>query len=155
MGGVGRAFDLTARLETTGAGSLRLLTGPDEYLDLRLDAAAGELVVDRDHASSDDRAHRGSYRMPCPTTGPVDLRLVVDHSVAEVFLTATGQVLTLRFYPTGDGPWRLQARTAPHSRLNYTVDAWHLLPLTVKESGADTGPAPGQAPRTEPPPSSP
>ncbi|WP_458243608.1 glycoside hydrolase family 32 protein [Streptomyces sp. MAI_2237] len=155
LGGVGRAFDLTARLETSGVGTLRLLTGPDEYLDLRLDAAAGELVVDRDHASSDDRAHRGSYRMPCPTAGPVDLRLVVDHSVAEVFLTTTGQVLTLRFYPTGDGPWRLQARTAPHTRLSYTVDAWHLLPLTVKEPSADTDPAPGQVPRTEPSPSSP
>ncbi|MEU2282076.1 glycoside hydrolase family 32 protein [Streptomyces sp. NPDC013178] len=146
LGGVGRAFDLTARLETTGAASLRLLTTPDgsEYLDIRLDAAAGELVVDRDHASLDDRAHGGSYRMPCPTGRPVDLRLVVDHSVAEVFLTTTGQVLTLRFYPTGDAPWRLQARTAPDTRLGYTVDAWELSPLVIKEPSAGTALPQGQ-----------
>ncbi|TQJ87948.1 glycoside hydrolase family 32 protein [Streptomyces sp. SLBN-31] len=155
LGGVGRAFDLTARLEATGAASLRLLTGPDEYLDIRLDAAAGELVVDRDHASSDGRAHRGSHRMPCPTGRPVDLRVVVDHSIAEVFLTTTGQVLTVRFYPTGDGPWRLQARTAPDTRLNYTVDAWHLLPLTVKEPSADTDLPHRQVLTTESSPSSP
>ncbi|WP_030946999.1 glycoside hydrolase family 32 protein [Streptomyces sp. NRRL S-646] len=140
LGSVGRAFDLTARLETTGAASLRLLTDPEgsEYLDIRLDAAAGELVVDRDHASLDTRAHGGSYRMPCPTGQPVELRLVVDHSLAEIFLTSTGQVLTLRFYPTGIGPWRLQAHTAPGAHLSHAVDAWELLPLVVKEPS--TGP---------------
>lgn len=151
LGSVGRAFDLTARLEPTAAAAtaataseaapvgLRLLTGPDgsEYLDIRLDPAAGELVVDRDHASSDARAQGGSYRMPCPIGQPVELRVVVDHSIAEVFLTSTGQVLTLRFYPTGDGPWRLQAHSAPDGRLEFAVDAWELLPLTVKEPSAD------------------
>ncbi|MFE2063314.1 glycoside hydrolase family 32 protein [Streptomyces sp. NPDC059467] len=160
LGGVGRAFDLTARLETTGTATLRLLTGADgdgdgdgdghgdghgdEYLDIRLDAAAGELVVDREHASLDARAHGGSYRMPCPTGQPVELRLVVDHSTAELFLTTTGQVLTLRFYPTGDTPWRLQARTAPDARLGYSVDAWELLPLVVKEPSTETEARQGQ-----------
>lgn len=141
LGSVGRAFDLTARLEPTAAAGLRLLTGPDgsEYLDIRLDPGTGELVVDRDHASADARAHGGSYRMPCPTGEPVELRVVVDHSIAEVFLTSTGQVVTLRFYPTGDGPWRLQAHTAPDARLGYAVDAWELLPLVIKEPSAGTG----------------
>ncbi|MFR9795740.1 glycoside hydrolase family 32 protein [Streptomyces sp. MS06] len=148
LGRVGRAFDLTARLEATGSAGLRLLTGPDgsEYLDIRLDAAAGELVVDRDHASLDGRAQGGTYRMPCPAGRPAELRVVVDHSVAEVFLTSTGQVLTLRFYPTGSSPWRLEARTAPGARLAYTADAWELLPLTVKEPGADTGQPHEQSP---------
>ncbi|SCK41541.1 beta-fructofuranosidase [Streptomyces sp. WMMB 322] len=140
LGGVQRAFDLTARLETAGAAGLRLLTAQDgsEYLDIRLDAAAGELVVDRDHASRDSRAHGGSARMPCPTGRPADLRVVVDHSMAEVFLTSTGQVLTMRFYPTGGDPWRLQAHTATDARLSYAVDAWDLLPLVVREQSAGT-----------------
>ncbi|WP_406224075.1 glycoside hydrolase family 32 protein [Streptomyces canus] len=135
LGSVGRAFDLTARLEPTADAGLRLLTDPDgsEYLDIRLDTEAGELVVDREHASVDTRAHGGSYRMPCPTDRPVDLRVVVDHSIAEIFLTATGQVLTLRFYPIGQGPWRLQARTGPGMRLGYAVDTWELHPLVIKE----------------------
>ncbi|MFJ8208952.1 glycoside hydrolase family 32 protein [Streptomyces sp. NPDC096033] len=156
LGSVGHVFDLTAQLETTGAASLRLLTNPDasEYLEIRLDATAGELVVDRDHASLDGRARGGSYRMPCPTGQPVELRLVVDHSIAELFLTTTGQVLTLRFYPTGEGPWRLEARTAPDTHLSYTVEAWQLLPLTVKEPSADTGLPHGQVPLTESSPAS-
>ncbi|MEU1184647.1 glycoside hydrolase family 32 protein [Streptomyces sp. NPDC005820] len=135
LGGVGPAFDLTARLEPVGAAGLRLLTSPDgsEYLDIRLDADTGELVVDRDHASLDPRAQGGSYRMPCPTDGPVDLRVIVDHSIAEVFLTTTGQVLTLRLYPTGQGPWRLEARSMPGAHLGYAVDAWQLHPLVIKE----------------------
>ncbi|MBN0048209.1 glycoside hydrolase family 32 protein [Streptomyces actuosus] len=141
LGGVGRAFDLTARLEATGPTGLRLLTGPDgsEFLDIRLDPAAGELAVDRDRASLDTRAQGGTYRMPCPAGRPVELRVVVDHSIAEVFLTSTGQVLTLRFYPTGDAPWRLEARSAPDARLTYAVEAWELLPLTVEEPSAGTG----------------
>jgi beta-fructofuranosidase len=74
--------------------------------------------------------------MPCPSDQPVELRVVVDHSIAEVFLS-TGQALTLRFYPVGDGPWRLQARTAPGARLGFTVDAWELLPLEIKEPAVD------------------
>ncbi|MEU5594914.1 glycoside hydrolase family 32 protein [Streptomyces sp. NPDC020298] len=156
LGRVGRAFDLTARLETNGAASLRLLTTSDgsEYLDIRLDPDAGELVVDRDHASLDDRAHRGVHRMPCPTGQPVELRLVVDHSIAEVFLTPTGQVLTLRFYPTGNGPWRLQAHTAPGARLNHAIDAWELLHLVIKEPSTGTAPQ-GAVHMTESSPASP
>jgi beta-fructofuranosidase len=145
LGSVGRAFDMTARLEPTGTAGLRLLTAPDgdEYLDIRLDADAGEVVVDRDHASLDTRARGGSPRMPCPTGRPLDLRVVVDRSIAEIFLTTTGQVLTLRFYPTGEGPWRLQARSAPGTRLGYAVDAWELRPLEIKEPTADAAqPAP-------------
>ncbi|WP_327590919.1 glycoside hydrolase family 32 protein [Nonomuraea sp. NBC_00507] len=140
LGSVGRAFDLTAHLESSGNAGLRLLTTPDgsEYLDIRLDADMGELVVDRDHASLDTRARGGSYRMPCPTDRPVDLRVVVDHSIAEIFLTTTGQVLTLRFYPTGQGMWRLQARTAPGTRLGYAIDAWELHPLVIKEPSTGT-----------------
>ncbi|QFQ97009.1 glycosyl hydrolase [Streptomyces phaeolivaceus] len=138
LGCVGRAFDLTARLEPAEGACLRLLTTPDgsEYLDIRYDAATGELIVDRDHASLDDRAQGGSYRMPCPADGPIELRVIVDHSLAEVFLTSTGQVLTLRFYPTGDSPWRLQAHSAPDVGLGYSVDAWALRPLVVKEPSA-------------------
>ncbi|WP_442817142.1 glycoside hydrolase family 32 protein [Streptomyces sp. NBC_01334] len=147
LGSVGRAFDLTARLEPTGNAGLRLLTTPDgsEYLDIRLDADTGELVVDRDHASLDTRARGGSYRMPCPVGRPVDVRVVVDHSIAEVFLTSTGQVLTLRFYPTGDGPWRLQARSAPNAHLGYAVDAWELRPLVIKEASGNSAEPEGQS----------
>ncbi|WSQ13032.1 GH32 C-terminal domain-containing protein [Streptomyces sp. NBC_01231] len=145
LGTVSRAFDLTARLEPTGNAGLRLLSTSDgsEYLDIRLEVDAGELVVDRDHASLDPRARGGSYRMPCAADRPVDLRVVVDHSIAEIFLTTTGQVLTLRFYPTGQGAWRVQAHSTPGTRLSYAIDVWELHPLVIKKpSTGVAAPAP-------------
>ncbi|WP_332835359.1 glycoside hydrolase family 32 protein [Streptomyces jeddahensis] len=141
LGTVGPSFDLTARLEPRAAGTtggLRLVTSADsaEYLDIKIDPAAGELVVDRDHASLDPRAHGGTYRVPCPEAravsgAPVELRLVVDRSVAELYLPS-GRTLTLRFYPTGGAPWRIEARAGGEGGLGYTVAAWNLRPYTMR-----------------------
>ncbi|MFD8928765.1 glycoside hydrolase family 32 protein [Streptomyces mirabilis] len=141
LGTVSPSFDLTARLEPRSAGTagrLRLVTSADgtEYLDIRIDPAAGELVVDRDHASLDSRAHGGTYRVPCPEAravsgAPVELRLVVDRSVAELYLPS-GRALTLRFYPTGGAPWRIEAHAGGEGSLGYTVGAWNLRPYTMR-----------------------
>lgn len=144
LGEVPRGFHLAARLETSGEAGLRLLTAPDgsEYLDIRLDAAAGQLIVDRDHASLDPRARVGTYRIPCPSGEPIDLRVIVDHSIAEVFLS-TGRALTLRFYPVADGPWHLQARAAPGASMRYAVDAWELRSPEFREPTAEATGAQG------------
>ncbi|XUL85338.1 glycoside hydrolase family 32 protein [Streptomyces galilaeus] len=134
LGPVGRRFDLTARL--SGDTTLRLLTSADgtEHLTIRRDLTGHHIVVDRNHASLDPRAHGGSYTMPCPA-GLVELRLIVDHSIAELYLTSTGQALTLRFYPVGDAPWRLQI-TGDHE---HTVEAWELLPIAMDVLDAAEG----------------
>jgi beta-fructofuranosidase len=133
LGEVTRTFDLTATLTPYphGTSGLRLITSADgtEYLDISLDPAVGRLTVDRGHASLDVRARAGAYSLPCaaakvPGT-PVELRVVVDRSIAEIYL-ATGQVLTLRFYPVGDGPWRLQAHSTGSGPSDFTVEAWDL-----------------------------
>ncbi|MBT3153741.1 hypothetical protein HTV45_23210 [Streptomyces sp. CHD11] len=49
----------------------------------------------------------------------------IERSLAEVYL-ADEQVLTLRFYPSTDGPWRLQARTTGAGRGEVAVEAWNL-----------------------------
>ncbi|MEH0531929.1 glycoside hydrolase family 32 protein [Streptomyces stelliscabiei] len=135
LGQVSHTFDLTTTLtpDPTGTTGLRLVTSGDgtEYLDISLDPAAGRLTVDRGHASLDVRAWAGVYSLPCPAAKvpgtPVELRIVVDRSIAEIYL-ATGQVLTLRFYPVGDGPWRLQAHSTGPGAGCFTVEAWALDP---------------------------
>ncbi|WP_432036079.1 glycoside hydrolase family 32 protein [Streptomyces cucumeris] len=142
LGQVSRAFDLTATLipDTTGSSGLRLVTSTDgtEYLDISLDPASGQLTVDRTHASRDPRARGGTFTMACASAKnpgtPVELRMVVDASIAEIYL-ATGQVLTLRFYPVGDGPWRLQARTTGSGHSGFTVEAWDLTPGGIHGQG--------------------
>ncbi|MFJ8082407.1 glycoside hydrolase family 32 protein [Streptomyces sp. NPDC096205] len=141
LGTVDPSFDLTARLELHApatSGGLRLVTSADgsEYLDIRIDPTTGELVVDREHASLDPRAHGGTYRIPCPEAktasgAAIELRLVVDRSVAELYLPS-GRTLTLRFYPTGGSPWRLEAHAAGGGHIGYTVAAWNLRPYTVR-----------------------
>jgi beta-fructofuranosidase len=127
LGEVSRSSDLLVTLDP-GA-SLRLLTSGDgrEYLDVRHDADTGEIVVDRDHASLDPRAEGGSWRLPAEQR-TASLRILLDHSVAEVF-TAAGHTLTLRFYPVGDGPWRLETGATDVDTAAYTVQAWDLNPL--------------------------
>jgi beta-fructofuranosidase len=58
--------------------------------------------------------------------------VIVDRSIAEVYL-AEEQVLTLRFYPSTDGPWRLQARTTGSGRSEFAVAAWNLAPLDIRK----------------------
>ncbi|WP_413810721.1 glycoside hydrolase family 32 protein [Streptomyces sp. OE57] len=134
LGQVGRTFDLTATLipHPSGTSGLRLVTSEDgsEYLDITLDPAADLLAIDRSHASPDPRARAGTYTLPCPAAAkapgtPVELRIVVDCSITEIYL-ASGQVLTLRFYPLGDTPWRLQARTTGTGSTDFAVEAWDL-----------------------------
>jgi beta-fructofuranosidase len=139
LGQISRSSDITVRLGPFGSlpSGLRLVTSDDDsqYLDICVDPVAGHLVVDREHASRDPQACGGSYRMPCPSAEPggiVELRIVVDHSVAEVFL-GSGQALTLRFYPTGDDPWRLQARPPQAGRLSFAAEAWELRPLQYED----------------------
>ncbi|NYI04736.1 glycoside hydrolase family 32 protein [Allostreptomyces psammosilenae] len=148
LGEVGRCFEAAVRLERHdgAAGALRLVTSDDgtEHLDIALDPATGDLVVDRTHASRDPRAQSDRYRLPVTTGGAVELRIVVDHSIAELFL-ATGQALTLRFYPTGDTPWRLRATAAPvtprpgaaATAARYAVQAWDLDPLRIRDKRPD------------------
>jgi beta-fructofuranosidase len=108
-----RAAYVTARLER--GTRLRLLTSADggEYLDLVRDPATGELLVDRDHASRDPRGERGRWRLP-PEGEPVEVRMLIGRRAH----------LTLRFYPSGDGPWRLSVDTAGDGRAAYEVRAW-------------------------------
>ncbi|WP_369274306.1 GH32 C-terminal domain-containing protein [Streptomyces sp. R11] len=48
-----------------------------------------------------------------PLEGPnATLRILLDHSVAEIF-TTSARTLTLRVYPVGDGPWRVQMGAPP------------------------------------------
>jgi beta-fructofuranosidase len=131
LGEIGPACDITARLDA--AGGLRLVTDAagSEYLDLVRDPMTGEVVVDRSRASLDPRAKGGSWRLPAHL-GPVDIRVVLDHSVAEVF-TAEGQALTLRLYPVGGATWRLQATASGAAPVPYAVEAWDLRALQVHD----------------------
>lgn len=130
---VGSTFDLTATLipDPSGTSGLRLVTSADgtEHLDITLDPTTGRLTVDRGHASLDPRARAGTYTLPCPAAKvpgtPVELRVIVDRSIVEIYL-ASGQALTLRFYPLGDAPWRLQVHTAGTGDTDFTVEAWDL-----------------------------
>lgn len=138
--GVPAQFELELRLTVPSQEhpptQVRLVTaGSDadaerpEHLMVVVDWRAGTVVLDRDAASRDDRSHRGRFTMddavvPAGTDGrSVELRLLVDGSVGELF-SATGQVLTTRFYPTGTPPWTLQVD--PGGPLHGEVTVWRL-----------------------------
>ncbi|MEU5715893.1 glycoside hydrolase family 32 protein [Streptomyces sp. NPDC020403] len=121
LGSVPHAFDM--RAELSGGSGLRIVTDGTgaEYLSLTRDPATGDVMVDRDRASHDPRAKNGRWRLPAPVGEPARIRVLVDHSVCEVF-TDEGRSLTVRFYPVGGSGWRLMATGADA----HAVDAWEL-----------------------------
>lgn len=99
----GRALDLEARL-VPGAGGrvwLRVLASADgaEATDVGVDHA-GQVYLSRDRSSRGPGTLGGTFRMPVGLDegGGVDLRVLVDGSVVEVF-AGDGHTLTARVYP--------------------------------------------------------
>ena len=75
--------------------------GGEERTTIRFYRARGRLEVDRERSSLDERAAGGVHggRLDLEPSEPLDLRVVVDRSIVEVF--ANGRfALTERIYPT-------------------------------------------------------
>lgn len=102
LDGLGAQLEFLLR----GPGAIRLCCGPGEYLEVAVDAA-GRVTVDRDHASTDPGADRGVVVVDGAGPPSGDVRGYVDGSILELFLPG-GEVATVRFYPTGPPPWRLE-----------------------------------------------
>jgi beta-fructofuranosidase len=102
----GGTFEVLAVLdpEPGGTGVLRLLADPEarEHVDVGVRRAAdGTLTafVDRDRASLDPTAAGGVHEAPLErASGPVRLRVLVDHSLLEVFVDDL-VAFTVRVYP--------------------------------------------------------
>jgi len=108
-GDFGAQFEVEMSLHDHGAPTvLSLRCGAEEHLDITVDWAAGRVSIDRDHASSDLRAHGGvhSFEDPEIQSGTLGMRWFVDGSVSELF-TRSGYSSTLRFYATEAPPWTL------------------------------------------------
>jgi beta-fructofuranosidase len=92
------ALDLAA----DGGFDLAFYASPDgqEQTVIRYRAADGSLEFDRDRSSLWSQALGGVSRAqyPLPATGIIELTLVIDHSVAELFV-GDAVVLTERVYP--------------------------------------------------------
>jgi beta-fructofuranosidase len=66
--------------------------------------------------------------MPIPGAvpgGSVELRLVLDGSIVEIFADS-GETLTLRCYPTGGGRRSLLSRGLAREDVAVEAEAWHL-----------------------------
>jgi beta-fructofuranosidase len=137
LGEVPRAFELWLRLEGPASQAAIILEcGEGQTFEIQLDGVNGRVTVDRDHASADARAYRGSSTIESKygllERGVTELRWFVDRSVSELFLSE-GAVATTRFFPVSDAPWKLRI-TAP---ADVAVEArvWQLLPSIVQPTG--------------------
>lgn len=107
-GAEGDAVDLLLRVPAaTEQAEVRVRRSSDgvERTTIGIDRRARQVWVDRDHASQDPAATGGRYVAPLPAradgggNGAVELRVLVDRSIVEVFVG--GEVsLTTRIYPS-------------------------------------------------------
>ena len=117
------------------SGVTRITFGPNEWFDITVDVTAGTLTLDRDHASSDPRAHRGILIVPNAFDAGRRrdaVHLFMDGSIVEVF-TSSGKVATTRVYPINPPPWSIDA---PVGALAYGLSAGN----TQVESAMDLDP---------------
>lgn len=116
------------------SGTARIAFGPREHLEIRVDLAAGLVVIDRDHASADPRAHRGVMRIADAfdeSRAPDAVRVFVDGSCVEVF-TSGGRVASTRVYPSSPPPWSIEA---PEGSFLHHLER---RPAALSPSGTDT-----------------
>ncbi len=120
-------------------GRIRLRFSDTEYLDVQVNADT--VTIDRDHASSDPRAHGGqatAHDAFAPDAGRPALRLFLDGSILEAF-TSSGRVLTPRVYPTTPPPWTVV--DAPEG-----TQVWQLAPAVRPERVAGVESSPSAVP---------
>lgn len=103
-GAEGDSVDLVATIAVdAGRVELRVRCSPDraEATSVGIDLDAGRVWLDREQSSLDPHAADGRYEgaVEVATGDPVELRVVIDRSIIEVFV-ANRVALTARVYPT-------------------------------------------------------
>jgi beta-fructofuranosidase len=125
----GDALEIGATFSPEAATNFGLLvrraTDGSEVTRILYDMDAGELVVDRTHASLDTQTVRDVIRAPLPIVRGAtrQMRVFIDKSVVEIF--ADGQLcLTTRIYPTRGDSDGVALYT--DGALVGSLDIWHM-----------------------------
>lgn len=127
----GRALEIKMALQpSAGAeGGLLVFCSPDgqEQTRIMYKQADGQIFVEREQASLDQRADRNPATMPV-TVGPgqeLTLHIFIDHSVIEVF--AQGKLcLACRVYPTREDSTGVRLYSRRGETAVSFVDVWEL-----------------------------
>lgn len=124
----GDQLDLEARFMPSHDAVIELAIreSPDgsERTVIVLDAANGELRLDRTHSSQDPAVDAEPRQGPLPIgpDGVVELRVLIDHSALEIF--ANGRALTARVYPTRPDALGVSVGAARGEAGLAKMDAW-------------------------------
>jgi beta-fructofuranosidase len=114
-----------------GGFDLAIRSAPDrsEQTVIRYRAADGSLEFDRDQSSTWSEALGGVSRAeyPLPPTGLVELTVILDHSVIEVF-AGDSVVLTERIYPQRPDSEFVRLTAAGGPVTVARLDGWRLDP---------------------------
>lgn len=96
------AFSLNPGAGATGG--IRIGTGDDHYLEFGWDAQNNLLYLDRSKTAnqsfSSSFSKMNRFEIPYIPGGPFEVRVYVDHSLAEFFVTGGERVFTAQFFPT-------------------------------------------------------
>lgn len=137
----GGALDLRAEIEVDAAGEvgLRVLQGSGEETLVGYATSPSEVYVDRTRSGADSFhetfAGRHAARLP-RADGRIDLRVLVDHSVVEVFAGEGRVAITDRVFPSPSSTG-LSVYSAGGDARIVRLSAWRLRSAWERPDGAD------------------
>lgn len=118
------SYEFIIRLSGDSRTRLSLCSDGHQSLDLVIDFHAGLLVLDRTRAGIAFAESYGTTRtVQLQPEQPVELRIFIDQSVAEIYINHGRSVMTARFFPS-DAQRSIDLETAGH--LDYTYEYWQL-----------------------------
>lgn len=95
-------FSIASGKDATGG--IRIGTGDDHYVEIGWNAKSQTLYLDRSRSSHQsfnaNFAKMSHFEIPYTPSAPFEMKVFVDHSIIEVFVTGGERVMTAQFFPS-------------------------------------------------------
>ena len=135
---IGEQIDLDIRIQTPQPGLVRVAVRctPDgkERTVITFDTLQGTLSLDRTRSSLDPNVDTVELhgKLRAHRTDGVDLRIIIDHSILEIFADEE-LALTARIYPTCSDALRVNVESGVEQAIITQLDAWTMADIWTPE----------------------
>ncbi len=96
--------DFSLGIMNGASGGIRIATGDGHEIEIGWNSKDSTLYLDRSKASNQsfntNFAKMNRFQIPYTPSGPLEMKVYVDHSIIEVFVNGGERVMTAQFFPS-------------------------------------------------------